>query len=767
MLKRYDVIWNSQSESSAGSMPVGGYDCGANVWVENGDVLLYLDRSGSFDENNQMLKLGRFRLRTAPACFERHFRQQLCLERGSVLVEGDDGFQMEIWFHTDEPCLRIDVRSEREVELLTAYECWRTEETEIGSKNPRSPFSYQGYKGKVYTYPDEIEAGKERLTFRHQNRNDKLLFDFLVKQQGLEAVRDQLDNPQKDWIFGGALLGEGLAFSGEENAEYAGIACRRYWYRQAPAREHHLTVCPYAVHGSAEQWQTGLEEAVRRCSARKDARQTALDWWKQFWQRSYIHINEEALESDEGFQIGRNFALMRYMQGCNAYGEYPTKFNGGLFTTDAVCWGGEEWAGETPDYRRWGGGSFTAQNQRLVYWPMLKNGDFDLMPPQFEYYLRALPNAEKRSEVYWGHGGCAFPEQVENMGLPVGICWGFPESDTPFYVRPDYMEPELRCPWTRYEYVTVLEFVYMILEYSRYSGASIERYQPLIDSSLRFFREHYEMIHRNNANRPLDEDGHWVIWPSTALETYKDAMNPTEVLSALQAVLERLCEITEGEKQAEYAAMLAKVPPVAIRVREGVECIAPAWSFNTIINSELPQLYPVYPYGQYGLGREKLELARNTYWHGVDQEEQRGYVSWRQDGIFAARLGLTGEAVRIARQKLTDGELRFPAFWGPGYDWLPDHNWGGSGMIGVQEMLVQQTDETVYLLPAWPKEWTVSFRQYLPGGATAEVEWDGTTLRWNIVGGQARRVILPDGTATEQRQGSREITGWQKEEEKA
>jgi hypothetical protein len=44
-------------------MPCGGGDVGLNVWVENGDVLCYLSRSGTFDENNAMLKLGRLRLK--------------------------------------------------------------------------------------------------------------------------------------------------------------------------------------------------------------------------------------------------------------------------------------------------------------------------------------------------------------------------------------------------------------------------------------------------------------------------------------------------------------------------------------------------------------------------------------------------------------------------------------------------------------------------------------------------------------------------------
>jgi len=41
-------------------MPCGGGDTGLNVWVENGDLLCYVQRSGCFDENNQYLKFGRF-----------------------------------------------------------------------------------------------------------------------------------------------------------------------------------------------------------------------------------------------------------------------------------------------------------------------------------------------------------------------------------------------------------------------------------------------------------------------------------------------------------------------------------------------------------------------------------------------------------------------------------------------------------------------------------------------------------------------------------
>ena len=63
---------------------------------------------------------------------------------------------------------------------------------------------------------------------------------------------------------------------------------------------------------------------------------------------------------------------------------------------------------------------------------------------------------------------------------------------------------------------------------------------------------------------------------------------------------------------------------------------------------------------------------------------------------------------------------RFPAFWGPGYDWVPDHNWGGSGMIGIQEMLLQTDDKKIFLFPAWPKNWDIHLKLHAPYQTTVE-----------------------------------------------
>jgi hypothetical protein len=51
---------------------------------------------------------------------------------------------------------------------------------------------------------------------------------------------------------------------------------------------------------------------------------------------------------------------------------------------------------------------------------------------------------------------------------------------------------------------------------------------------------------------------------------------------------------------------------------------------------------------------------------------------------------------------------------------VPDHNWGGSGMIGLQEMLMQTIGDEIRLLPAWPREWDVDFKLHAPGNTTVE-----------------------------------------------
>jgi len=728
---KYNVRWDSQSKNCAESMPCGGYDTGANVWVENNEVFFYIDRSGSFDENNQMLKLGRFRISFDRNPFEARFLQELVLSEGCVRIVGGD-MQLRIWFDTSRPVCRIDIQSEQDIGMKVQYENWRMKERALSRSERMAAASYVSYPGEVMTYPDSIVQDDNSVTFCHQNRNDRLLFDFLMDQQNLNGIKEQMTNPQKDLIFGGKLIGEALSYEGSTTGVYAGVEFTGFAFRSQASREHHFMIAFHTQQAnSLEEWGGRLNELIHSAESDKAALANARQWWENFWERSFIDINPGADEQDIGFQLARNYALFRYMLGCNAYGNYPTKFNGGLFTTDPCFSVGIDHEGKTPDFRAWGGGSFTAQNQRLVYWPMLKSGDFDMMASEFNFYNRLLKNAELRTREYWGHEGCSFTEQLENIGVPIGWNWGFEETDDVDHLRPkNFDRTEQRGPWTRYEYITQVEFAFMMIKYYRYTGKDISNYIPFIESCVTFFFEHYKQIHSQNALNPYDANGKLVIYPSTALETYKDALNPTDVIAGLRAVVSELSHLSEYVDGERYKELYERIPEYKVNITDGAEWIAPAYSWTDVINLELPQLYPVFPYELEGIGRGRLERAIHTW--RTAPEGQKNHISWHQDGIFTARLGLVEEAKEINIQKLRNSDRRFPAFWGPGHDWVPDHNWGGSGMVGLQDMLVQQCDATVYLFPAWPKEWNVSFKLHLSGQTIIEASLMDGQATWTV-----------------------------------
>ncbi|WP_226176309.1 DUF5703 domain-containing protein [Hymenobacter lucidus] len=717
-----NISWISPSKNSGESMPCGGGDIGLNVWSEGGDVLFYVARSGTFDENNSLLKLGRVRVRLSPNPFEGGtFKQQLTLQTGDITLTGRVGnrsAQVHIWVDVFRPVVHVEVSSSEKLTATASYESWRFQDRVLkGKENNQNSYKWAP-QGEVKTRHDSISFRGQTVEFFHRNR-PQTVFDVTVQQQGLAAVKAQLFNPLQNLIFGGALQGPNMVPAGVTDGQYLRTPYRGWVLKShQPARSHsfilalHTTVAP-----TVAQWQQELQQPLKAARQNPKADRTrTVAWWREYWQRSFIHIEpEKAAANTPQWQAGRNYQLMRYLLGCNAFGQYPTKFNGGLFTYDPVLT--DSTLKFTPDFRNWGGGTHTAQNQRLVYWPMLKSGDATLLKPQFDFYLRLLHNAELRSRTYWNHPGACFTEQLENFGLPNPAEYG--------WKRPAGFDQGLEYnAWLEYEWDTVLEFCLMMLETEQYAGHDMGPYLPFIESCLTFFDEHYQYLARQRGAKALDGAGHLVLYPGSGAETYKMAYNATSTVAGLRTVLTRLLGLpatygTQQQRQ-QWAAMLSRIPELSFREIDGYKMLAPAKTWERVNNVESPQLYPVFPWGLYGLGKPGLATARNTYRYDPDVQKFRSHVGWKQHNIFAARLGLTEEAAELTVQKLQDSGRRFPAFWGPGYDWAPDHNWGGAGMIGLQEMLLQTDGRKIYLLPAWPKSWDVHFKLHAPYQTTVE-----------------------------------------------
>ena len=432
----------------------------------------------------------------------------------------------------------------------------------------------------------------------------------------------------------------------------------------------------------------------------------------------------------DAFAVSRAYALQRFIDACAGRGRYPIKFNGSLFTVAAAGRPGDA------DYRRWGPG-YWWQNTRLPYLSMCTSGDTEMMRPLFAMYGKDLmPLFSYRTKATFGHAGAFIPECIYFWGAVFSETYGW----TPASEREDKLQHSRYHKW---EWVAGPELVWMMLDYFDHTE-NVEFLNrtllPAAQQILLFFHEHYE----------ADEDGTLVMHPAQALETWWDCTDPMPEIAGLHGCTERLLalpnHLTTAEQRAFWRELRAKLPPLPTRTIDGTEMLAPAAAFANKRNSENPELYAVFPFRQIALGRPNIEFALQALKH----RENRGHFGWRQDDIFMAMLGLAEEARKglVKRARKRDAGSRFPAFWGPNYDWVPDQDHGGVLMKTLQAMIMQTDGDRIMILPAWPKTWNVRFRLHAPKQTVIEGHYANGDLRTLSVTPESRRpdvvIVRPD-----------------------
>jgi hypothetical protein len=274
---------------------------------------------------------------------------------------------------------------------------------------------------------------------------------------------------------------------------------------------------------------------------------------------------------------------------------------------------------------------------------------------------------------------------------------------------------------------TFSEFADMILQANIYSGYDVEPYLEFIEYQLAWFDKYYtkKMQERTpwsltglNGNQSL------VIYPGSGAETYKESYNAVSTLVGLRKVLVDLLKVGMFKLQdrAYYSTYLTRIPATQLRQQQGHTCISPAEAYTRVQNSEIPQLYPVFPWSEYGLGLPNLTYAINTYLYDTETQGFHGNNGWKQDVIWLARMGLTANATAMTEERYAPSTVcKFPTFKGPNFDWTPDLNHYGAAAIGLQEQLMQTfVGNDIRLLGAWPETWNARFKLYAPHNTTVE-----------------------------------------------
>jgi len=110
-----------------------------------------------------------------------------------------------------------------------------------------------------------------------------------------------------------------------------------------PAKQFDITISTHSTQtDTAAAWERQLQSPA---SANAAVRRTSA-WWHEFWNRSWILLDNNAPGVTEAY------VLQRWVTACAGRGNYPIKFNGSIFTVDPKhVAGGPDY---NADWRRWG-----------------------------------------------------------------------------------------------------------------------------------------------------------------------------------------------------------------------------------------------------------------------------------------------------------------------------------------------------------------------------------------------------------------------------
>ena len=776
----YDISYTADQNDvhGAGSMPVGNGDAAANVWWDGSGIVILLAKSDAWSERHDLLKPGRVKITFDPAPPGGVVTQTFSLSDASVRIQaltGHSSFSAQVWVDAKQNVIRVIISTEVPSTVRASLQIWREHEQiydpGYGFYCPWSNFSMLGTDTVSDTAATRNADG---VLFYHRNRGSTHISD--VAHQGLGHALHLSKDPFLNNTFGGLIRGPGFdrvsattLLSSGSSSEHS-LDIWMLTQQTDTADEYEANLIKFAGPPTSTVVQGPSKEHTAS--------------WSDFWAQSWIRMGPKASEdgpdsadnSTSPWEISRRWHLQRAVHGMTGRGKYPIKFNGNLFTVgqqNSSYW-------DSPDYRAYGG-LYWHQNTRQSYWAMLGSGDFHLMQPFFKMYMAALPLLKERTKTYWGHGGAIFPETLTVSGL-------FPSSDVGYgcaqrvgeawpangssgsSVWTGLPQPQwfVECSYLRYHYNSAIEVAYAMGEYYKHTRDEMFAKDVLVPFAKEvgeFYLSHYQIGY---------DSGLVTITPAQSLETYQEAINPSEQIAGVMAMIEVvLKDVPEGlvpqETRLIFDNLKRVLPPLPIctdpnplDIRDGAKpgdhgtcpqspngsqayvAHAEYWARN--LNIENPELYSIFPYKLF-TSVSNASVGRETY----KRRKFLGNVSEWQDIIQAALLGLVEEFQKLMIARLDRGrkDMRFPGFYGVMSDanWVPDEGHASIMKLSLQYSLLYSDGDKIVLFAAWPKEWDADFKLFAANKTTVEAKCTGGELTKLIVVPESRRKDVVFGQA--------------------
>jgi len=435
-----------------------------------------------------------------------------------------------------------------------------------------------------------------------------------------------------------------------------------------------------------------LEQAIRRG---EDALfREHKTHWHAFWRKSFLSLSSPDETAD---YLENLWYFNLYQLASCSRGPYAPLPNGGLWLTH-----GDE---------RAGGGGYRHWTTQMLYWPTFAANHLELTSAYYETYARMLPVVEQETKERFRTGGARFPEIADRFGEDVAG----PNSPCAPLSHSCGLETAMLF-WWGWQFTRDRQFLR-------------ERVYPLLRSCVQFYLDGAQREPDGTLSLPLRlAHGH-------PAET-KNAPNDLAALRfGLKALIEASVELDEdAEERPRWAASLGWLPDYP--VLPGKDIWAEGVGRNRL-NAQLPELAPIFPSGQVGLGSPDYARALRTF---LGSGRAHNLYGWSLDTIIAARLGLRDRIAPLLKQHLEE----FQAYPQGFFHYTPRHESDRTDPIpyleslgvlstALNEMCVQGHEGIIRLFPALPPAWDALFELRTAGGFQVMAQITGGVVVWAAI----------------------------------
>lgn len=739
-VSKNNVVWDTPSQSSFGSMPLGNGDIGLNVWVEpSGDLLFYISKVNAFDYQHKLPKLGRIRIKSFPKPDVANFKQELCLPTGSVRINmGDIEWNIRVDALTDNVVAELKSKNKYTTEVsLESIRPLHAESEALPSKD---------------TYGIIFDSSNNELAWAYRNISSH--WSDRLKAQNSEAFAAKTNDPLLYRTSGGYIKADGFVSKDKHTL-----------VQTNPSDMAQIT-----VKIASSQTETFRDWFAQVSSQPEPDVAKHHEYWSDFWNRSYINVSscgtgminmdqcrytqfDQGSKAYEGYKlidadanaykISQMYALERFCEAAASRGEVPPPYNGSIFTMDmpAGTLGFDATKSEpvSPDGRDWAVLSFMWQNTRHPLWSMATRGDYDCLRAGLQFVRDGLDVCKDHCRKIFGHGGAFIMEASwwNNVGV---FNWEEVPSHLRYHLLATIETPAIMCEY--YEHTEDKQFLHDVL-------------LPCADEFIRFYEEHFP---------ERDVNGFYTQKGVGCAETFQNVTNPCTEIGCLKFLLSKLItfDIDKSRKE-HWSKLLSEMPEVPLKTIRGRKLLAVGDVYDPArTNCESPELYSIYPFRQVWLGKDSLlgiaRLSHHLRTVSLDGSVDAQGVEtggWQSAPVQAAYLGLAKEAARLVSINFNDQFIhwndnirfdiddpirntkewrkrprtRFPAFWECKMDGTPDNDHGANSVNTLQSMLLQSDGERIYLLPAFPENWDVSFCLKAAYNTTVECVYKGGKVK--------------------------------------